>query len=75
MKIHDELLQKVIQDISTNHRQILDDWCKAYMAQYFKENGSCLNPGDFILNQQAYDFRSGQAGYKYWFSLKDQEDL
>lgn len=68
---HDELLQKVVEEIAKNHRKIIDDWCKAYMAQIYEENGS-IKPGDFVLNQQACDFKSGQAGYKYWFTKKEE---
>ena len=71
--MNDDIIQKVTSDIAKNHRQILDDWCKAYMAQVFLETGKCPNPGDFILNQQAADFRSGGCGYKYWFEPKPSE--
>lgn len=65
----DELLQKAVDEIARNHRQIIDDWCKAYLAQLYEENGS-IKPGDFILNQQD-QFHEGKLGYKYWFEKKD----
>jgi hypothetical protein len=29
----DDRFHKAIEIISKNHRQIIDDWCKAYLAQ------------------------------------------
>lgn len=61
----DKLLQEAIENIARNHRQIIDDWCKAYMAQIYQETGS-IKPGDFTLNEQDY-FRDG-IGKRYWFT-------
>lgn len=64
----DELLEKAVQEIAENHRKIIDDWCKAYMAQLYEE-GVQLKPGCFTLNQQVptYDERSNCMVQKYWF--------
>lgn len=46
--MEDELLKKVMQDIMDNHTKIIDDWCKAYLAQLYQESHS-IKPGDFKL--------------------------
>jgi len=69
----DELLHKITQDIANNHRKIIDDWCKAYIAQIYEETGKMCKPGDFMLNQQSYTPEKMIAGYKYWFTRKDDE--
>ena len=63
--MEDKLLQEIVQNIARNHRQIIDDWCKAYLAQIYEETGS-IKPGDFTLNQQAWD-KDGIA-MRWWFS-------
>lgn len=70
----DETINKVVDDIAHNHRKIIDDWCKAYIAQIYEETGQCPKPGDFILNQQEMDFKSGRFGFKYWFDPKTQKE-
>ena len=64
----DELLQKVVDDISKNHRKIIDDWCKAYMAQLYEE-GVEIKPGCFTLNEQEPTHHIGKECLvkKYWF--------
>ena len=64
----DELLQKVVEDISKNHRKIIDDWCKAYLAQIYEE-GMDIKPSCFTLNQQDYRFENGYMGKRYWFTV------
>jgi hypothetical protein len=61
------------------HNEIIDDWCKAYMSQIYQEKGS-IKPGDFVLyQQQVVDYENplsiipGFKGYKYWFTLKDDQ--
>lgn len=73
---NDEMQNKMneaVQNIGKNHRQIIDDWCKAYMAQRYEE-GKSIKPGDFILNQQECNGKSGQIGFKYWFNDKEQNE-
>ena len=62
----DELLKKAVEEIAKNHRQIIDDWCKAYLAQIYEEGHTDLKPGDFTL----YEQDSGpneKFTRKYWF--------
>lgn len=67
----DELLQKAVDEISKNHRKIIDDWCKAYLAQLYEENGS-IKPGDFILFEQVPTMHdSGEVVKRYWFEKKN----
>ncbi len=62
-----EHLQKAVEEISNNHRKIIDDWCKAYLAQLYEE-GHNLNPGSFTLcEQQDFVFENGKLGKRYWF--------
>jgi hypothetical protein len=70
----DELLEKVVQEIASNHRKIIDDWCKAYLAQLYQEKGS-IKPADFILCEQVPTYHKGQDCMvkRYWFEPKDQE--
>lgn len=62
----DELIEKITKEITEYHHKILDDWCKAYMAQLYQEKGS-IKPGDFVVYEQMTS-----TGYKFWFEPKDQ---
>lgn len=64
----DEILNKVVQDIADNHNKIINDWCKAYMAQLYEE-GVQIKPGNFTLNEQVPTFHKGKDCLvkKYWF--------
>lgn len=66
--MNDEILEKVIKDISENHRKIIDDWCKAYLAQLYQE-GIDIKPGCFTLCEQVPTFHLGENCMvkKYWF--------
>lgn len=55
---------EAIKNIAKNHRQIIDDWCKAYLAQLYEE-GKNIKPGCFTLNEQQWD-KDG-IGKRYWF--------
>lgn len=66
---HDEILSQITAEIAKNHRQILDDWCKAYLAQIYQETG-CVKPGDFILNERDFHEHNGKLVKTYWFELK-----
>jgi hypothetical protein len=68
----DAILRKVVDDIHRYHKEIIDAWCKAYLAQIYQETGRVPKPGDFVLNQQAMPHVNGQVGYKYWFTHKDE---
>lgn len=65
----DEKLQEAIDNICTNHHKILDDWCKAYLSEIY-ELGLELKPGCFVLNQMQVN-EEGKIGWKYWFTLKE----
>ena len=65
---NDDLLKKVVEEISKNHHQIIDDWCKAYLAQLYQENGS-IRPGDFTLVEQ-----DGKFCKRYWFEKRSHEN-
>lgn len=70
----DEKLQQIAAEIAANHRQIIDDWCKAYLAQLYEENGT-IKPGDFILNEQVPTYHKGRDMMvkKYWFEKKEKD--
>lgn len=70
----DDLLDKMNEAIATirsDHDQIIDDWCKAYMAQIYKEKGS-INPGDFTLNMQMGVVEDDKIFNRYWFTPKEE---
>lgn len=66
--MEDEILQKIVSDISLNHSKIIDDWCKAYLAQIYEE-GHEIKPGSFTLNEQVPTYHIGKNCMvrKYWF--------
>ncbi len=63
-----EAMDKAVQDISENHRKILDDWCQAYMAQRYEE-GKSIKPGSFTLCEQVPTYNMGKDCMvkRYWF--------
>ncbi len=66
--MQDELIQKAVADIAANHRKIIDDWCKAYLAQLCEE-GHDIKPGCFTLNEQVPTYHKYQDCMvkRYWF--------
>lgn len=64
----DDILSSVVRDISDNHHKIIDDWCKAYLAQLHQE-GIQIKPGNFTLNEQVPTVHIGKDCFvkKYWF--------
>ncbi len=62
----DEALEKAVHGIRSNHNKIIDDWCKAYMAQRYKE-GKSIDIGSFTLCQQHLSWAQNVVGFKYWF--------
>ena len=66
-----DLIYKIVKEISENHHKIIDDWCKAYMAELY-ERGFEIKPGNFILNEQELHERDGKMIKRYWFSLRDE---
>lgn len=70
MSESDDVLQKMIEDISKNHRKIIDDWCKAYMAELY-ESGIEIKPGCFTLCEQVPTYHKGKDCIvkKYWFEI------
>jgi hypothetical protein len=74
----DELLQKAIQEIASNHRKIIDDWCKAYLAQLYEE-GVDIKPGCFILYEEDLSYKEiherglNSISKKYYFKRKEDD--
>lgn len=64
----DEKFQEAIRNICANHHKIIDDWCKAYLAELYGL-GIDIRPGCFTLNQMQVN-EEGKAGWKYWFTIK-----
>jgi hypothetical protein len=64
----DEIVQKVVKEISENHHKIIDDWCKAYLAQLYEE-GKGIKPGCFTLIEQVPTLHDGLDCMvkRYWF--------
>lgn len=70
----DEQLNAIVKEISDKHHKIIDDWCKAYMAQLYQETGKIIKPGDFVLCEQVptiHPFHSNTLVKKYWFEPKE----
>ena len=63
---NDSLLDEAVKQIAENHRKIIDDWCKAYMAQLYEE-GHDLKPGSFTLCEQEFGMYDGKYCKRYWF--------
>ncbi len=66
--MHDKLIQSIVKEIEERHREIIEDWGKAYLAQLYEE-GVDIKPGCFILYEQVPTFHKGQDCMvkKYWF--------
>lgn len=62
----DEAIEKAVHEIRSNHNKIIDDWCKAYMAQRYKE-GKSIDIGAFTLCQENLSWAQNEVGFKYWF--------
>ena len=67
----EDLIQKATQEICQNHRKIIDDWCKAYLAQMHEE-GHDIKPGCFILCEQEFGEYNGKWCKRYWFEPKGE---
>lgn len=65
MNLQDEM-EKAVDNIRSNHNKIIDDWCKAYLAQRYKE-GKSIDVGSFTLCQQNLSWAQNEVGFKYWF--------
>ena len=66
----DEKFEEAIKFIGENHRKIIDDWCKAYLAQMYEE-GVDIKPGCFTLVEQVdLELENGKLGKKYWFEKR-----
>ncbi len=61
-----KVLQEAVANIEHNHRKIIDDWCKAYLAQLYEE-GVDIKPGCFTLLEQVPTIHNGVYVKKYWF--------
>lgn len=70
MNLNDKL-NEVILEIRKGHQKIIEDWCKAYLAQLYEE-GIDLKPGCFVLNEQELHERDGIFVKRYWFCQKDE---
>lgn len=69
-----EKFEEAIQNISKNHRKIIDDWCKAYLAEIY-QYGLDIKPGCFtLIEQQDFVSENGKLVKKYWFELKDEKE-
>jgi len=56
---------EVVGEIAKNHRKIIDDWCKAYLAQLYEE-GIDIKPGCFTLFEADVYLGDGKLYKKYW---------
>jgi hypothetical protein len=71
--MENETIQKIVEEISNNHHKIIDDWCKAYMAQIYCE-GHGIKPGNYCLHEQDV-YENGKFGKRYWFTKIEDENI
>lgn len=63
-QLNDKIVAKVVDDISRRHHEIIDEWCKAFLAELYEE-GVDIKPGCFVVHEMQQGF------YKqYWFTRK-----
>jgi hypothetical protein len=72
-KEQDKILNEIVKNISENHHKIIDDWCKAYLAQQYQE-GKEIKPNCFTLFHKQQDSLKGDIIHKYWFEPKEKEE-
>lgn len=69
--VTEDIIGKIAQEIAAKHREILNEWCKAYLAHHYMENGKLPNPGSFTLVQRPMIEKFGTfpvfEGYTYTF--------
>lgn len=58
-------LESAIQQIAHSHREILNQFCRAYLSELYAEHGH-VKIEDIVLNSQGTG-----AGWKYWFEKKE----
>lgn len=66
-------IEKKIKEISSNHKKILDDWCKAYLAHLYKE-GMEIKPNCFTLFHKQSSGITGDMIHEYWFELREMQE-
>ena len=70
----DQLFEEALENIIKNHNQIIDDWCKAYLAELYQK-GMDIKPGCFTLvEQEGLTLQNGKLGKHYWFEPKDEKE-
>lgn len=67
--MNDLRIMNAIAEIRHNHKKIINDWCKAYMAELYGKTGQ-LNPGDWSLVETELVQHEGHLVKKYWFEPK-----
>ena len=66
-------VQKCVEEIINNRRKIIDDWCKAYLAQLYEE-GKEIKPGCFTLIEEMPSMNEGVYSKRYWFKKNSDQD-
>lgn len=64
------ILHKCIETISNDHRRILDEWCKEFLAKEY-EIGNGIHPGCFTIEQRQVN-ENGNFGCDYMITPNDQ---
>lgn len=64
-------LHKCLDQISNEHRRILDEWCKAFLAKEY-QIGNDIHPGCFTLEQRQVN-EPNNFGWEYMLVPNDQE--
>lgn len=69
-KKYEFTLHKCLDQISNEHRKILDEWCKAFLAKEY-EIGNDIHPGCFTIEQRQVNEPNG-FGWDYMLVPNDQ---
>lgn len=74
IKDQEKVFAKIVEDITKNHRKIIDDWCKAYLA-HLVEEGVEIKPNCFTLfHKQPNSLKDGNMVHEYWFELREKQE-
>lgn len=66
------LLDKIVEQISSQHHKILDDWCKAYLAKEYELNQH-IHPGCYTIIEQVLAYP--QIGNKYFIRKNTKDEF
>jgi hypothetical protein len=60
-------IEEIASEIRLHHMKIIDDWCKAYLADCYRVDGVIPRPGEFMLYEQHMGANNNHIEKKYYF--------